>query len=93
MKLAKGRGSQAAKASEGAREVTLVGEACVQGDVHQGSVRCDEPLAGMLDPKLTDVFAHRTAKVGAKRAGQVDRVDADFAGKFAQSGRSGEAAA
>jgi hypothetical protein len=76
---------------EGAREVTLVGEACFESHSDEGRIAGHEPVSRPLEPKPSNEDADRHVVPGAEGAGQVTWMDPDLARHFRDRHRVGEA--
>src|SRR5881628_117379 len=63
---------------ERAREVTLIGEAGLEGDVAERILRTCEPTGGPIEPQAAYVGAERHAVMGPKDPGQMNGMHADL---------------
>ena len=71
-------------ALEGLREVALVGEAGVQGDLGKWHLRDGEPRTGEFNSEPSDVFTHGTGVMPAERACEMVSGDSDYCGDLAK---------
>ena len=71
-----------------AREMTLIAEAAIHGDVRERVVRGDDALAGALNANAAKIFARTYAVGAAKCAGQINRMDSRVSSEIGETERT-----
>src|SRR5712691_6099242 len=85
VQLAVTAGSHAGEAGEHAREVALIGEAHVRGDVGDRLLRYGQLARGEVDAQPAEVFADGAAVPPAEYAIEVRRMDASEASQVVEA--------